>query len=135
MNEQDMTIEEHCKAHWLGRRDAFEAMLDAEDYDHPDYGSLYDYGLSFDYVPGGTFVDQPNGYFRYQLSWGGPSDELRVYLDVELKPYRMEYWFLDWFTGHGIDVKDDEIARRLWGHLSLDGDDDHLRTMITAATD
>ena len=57
------------------------------------------YGLSFDYVPSNTFDDQEQGYFRYQLSWGGPSDEFRFYIDPDGSVYCIEYWFLDWFDG------------------------------------
>lgn len=67
--------------------------------DVPDLGSLHEYGLAFDYVAAGTFKDQGAGYFRYQLSWGGPSDEFRFYTDAELRIERIEYWFLDWFDG------------------------------------
>jgi hypothetical protein len=68
----------------------------------PDYDeeSLYDYGLSFDYVMPHTFGDeQKEGHFRYQLSWGGPSDEFRFYVGPGYKVYRIEYVFQDWFDG------------------------------------
>lgn len=59
--------------------------------------SFHEYGLSFDYVepaePG------ENGYFRYQLSWGGPSDEFRFYCDPGFRCYYVEYVFMDWFDG------------------------------------
>ena len=64
-----------------------------------DLGNLCDYGLCFDYVAPGTFEDQDEGYFRYQLSWGGPSDEFRFFVGPDFQPYRVEYWFLDWFDG------------------------------------
>ena len=65
-----------------------------------DLGNIYEYGLSFDYVAPETFgKDQRRGYFRYQISWGGPSDEFRFYTDERLQPERIEYWFLDWFDG------------------------------------
>ena len=50
-----------------------------EDGNVPDLGNIFEYGLSFDYVTPGTFKSQVGGYFRYQLSWGGPSDEIRFY--------------------------------------------------------
>lgn len=53
------------------------------------------YALSFDYV----VTDQKRGYFRYQLSCGGPSDEFRFYVDERLQLTRIEYWYLDWFDG------------------------------------
>lgn len=67
--------------------------------DVEDLGNIFEYGLSFDYVPAGTFHDQKTGYFRYQISWGGPSDEFRFFCDKTFTPYRIEYWFLDWFDG------------------------------------
>ena len=56
--------------------------------------------MSFDYVPHDTFQDiEEGGFFRYQLSWGGPGDEFRFFADPESECYRVEYWFLDWFDG------------------------------------
>jgi len=65
---------------------------------HPD--ELAEYGLSMDYVKPGTFKNQKAGYWRWQLSYGGPADEFRVYGNGEV-----EYWFLDWYDGAKIDVK------------------------------
>jgi len=64
----------------------------------PDYGTLFDYGLGFDYIEPRTFKDQRVGYYQYLLSWGGPSDEFRFYVR-DSGIYRIEYWFLDWFDG------------------------------------
>lgn len=61
--------------------------------------SLSEYGLCFDYVAAGTFADQEEAYFRYQISWGGPSDEFRFFVNPDLSCHRVEYWFLDWFDG------------------------------------
>ena len=33
----------------------------------PDGESFHEHGLSFDYVPAGTFNGQKEGYFRYQI--------------------------------------------------------------------
>ena len=64
-----------------------------------DLGNFNEYGLSFDYVAPGTFGEQKRGYFRYQLSWGGPSDEFRFFTNPDFSLYRVEYWFMDWFDG------------------------------------
>lgn len=70
-----------------------------EDY-HPEHETnMYEYGLDFGYIEAGTFAEQEHGYFRYQLSWGGPSDEFRFFVDVDHRPYKIEYWFMDWFDG------------------------------------
>lgn len=73
------------------------AFLSGRDDD--DLGCLNDYGLCFGYVAPGTYDSQPEGYFQYQLSWGGPSDEFRYYVNPDLTCHRVEYWFLDWFDG------------------------------------
>jgi len=72
---------------------------------------LGEYGLAFDYVPAGTFQGQEEGYFRYQLSWGGPGDEIRFYADADLHVYKIEYWFLDWYDGAKLDVTNDAVAQ------------------------
>lgn len=79
--------------------------------DIPELGNIFEYGLSFDYVAPHTFEDQHRGYFRYQLSWGGPSDEFRIY--AEGREYhwnvdRIEYWFLDWFDGATRQLSGDD---------------------------
>lgn len=83
----------------------------------PDLGNIYEYGLSFDYVPHDTFNNQPQGYFRYQLSWGGPSDEFRFYVDVDYYPYNIEYWFMDWFDGamRHPEGEDLELVKDIFG--------------------
>mgnify|MGYP006353200869 FL=1 len=77
--------------------------------DTPEYGNLNEYGLSFDYC---YSTRNSPGYFRYQLSWGGPSDEFRIYADkrgeYRWNIWKIEYWFMDWFDG---------------AHKTLSGDD------------
>ncbi|MFZ5734741.1 MAG: hypothetical protein ACOY4O_18550 [Pseudomonadota bacterium] len=81
-----------------------------------DLGELHDYGLCFDYIAPGTFDDQREGYFRYQLSWGGPSDEFRFFINPDLSCHRVEYWFLDWFDGaHRVCEGDaQDLLLELW---------------------
>lgn len=69
------------------------------DESDPDLGTFSEYGLSFDYVPAGTIRGQKVAYFRYQLSWGGPSDEFRFFVNPDFSVHRIEYWFMDWFDG------------------------------------
>ena len=89
-----------------------------------DLGNFIEYGLSVDYVPKGTFSDQRRGYLRYQLSWGGPSDEFRYFLDETLEIDRVEYWFLDWFDGarkvlRGRDLELMTEIYRDWKELEI----------------
>ena len=79
-----------------------------------DYDDFFSYmnerGLSFDYVEPNTFNDQTRGYWRFQLSWGGPSDEFRIYTDIFTnKIHYIEYWYMDWFDGAKVNADDDII--------------------------
>jgi len=78
-----------------------------EDLKNPEYEAL-----AFDYVEPHTFTErsvfppyiQAEGYWRWQFSWGGPSDELRGYVNEHKQLHRLEYWFLDWGDGASITV-------------------------------
>ena len=91
--------------------------LEKEDPDasDDDLGNFNEYGLSFDYVSPNTFKGQRRGYFRYQLSWGGPSDEFRFDCDENLRPTRIQYWFLDWFDGAHRNLKGEDF--KLMGEI------------------
>ena len=61
---------------------------------------FYQYALSFDVVN----ADKPGeSYVRYQISTGGPAEEIRFFCDFNRRPYRAEFWFLDWFDGASRD--------------------------------
>ena len=84
-----------------------DAHLDGyEDF----YDYINNYVLAFDYVERGTFTDQERGYFRFQLSWGGPSDEFRIYVDYDKQITHIDYWFLDWGDGASVRIPEDSIA-------------------------
>tara|TARA_R100000995_G_scaffold44707_1_gene21058 strand:- start:87 stop:527 length:441 start_codon:yes stop_codon:yes gene_type:complete len=91
-----------------------QIALETFNEDVSGYDDFYDYinnyGLGFDYVEKGTFTDQERGYFRYQLSWGGPSDEFRIYVDYDKQITHIDYWFLDWGDGASVRIPEDSIA-------------------------
>ena len=90
---------------------AFCEYANMEDpYDSPtcEMNTIYDYGLSVDLSVG----DKCAPYIRWQFSWGGPSDELRIYADDTI-----EYVFLDWFVGIGFDVTGEDWAEWAAGHI------------------
>jgi hypothetical protein len=61
-----------------------------------DVGSFYEYGLSFDFVEADENSD---GYYRFQICWGGPSSEVRIFKDGTI-----EAVYMDWFVGVGFNV-------------------------------
>jgi hypothetical protein len=100
--ETELTCKQRINSHLKGRIEDLTALW--HDYqngieDNPEIGNIYEYGLSFDYV---ASENHKRGYFRYQISWGGPSDEFRFYAqgkDYKWKTDRIEYVFMDWFDG------------------------------------
>ena len=70
-------------------------------YQAESWQGLKEYALSTDFVPAHTFQGQNCGYWRYQISWGGPQDEFRVYSVIN----KVEYWYSDWFDGASVPVK------------------------------
>jgi hypothetical protein len=96
----EQLVEAECDSTIEVLRDLWELYCkDSDAYHDVHSTNLYEYGLSFDYVPLDTFHDQEEGYFRYQISWGGPSDEFRFFTGPDFVPYRIEYWYMDWFDG------------------------------------
>lgn len=81
---------------------------------------LNEFGLGWDYVLSNTFDNQEQGYYRWQLSWGGPSDEFRIFTDHEKNIQSVEYWFLDWFDGASIKVNDREVLDMINWQLEAD---------------
>jgi len=88
----------------LERMDNSDAEVSEEAYEE-----LYNYGLSLDYVPPFTFDGQRAGYWRWQLSWGGPSDEFRIYVDDDTNIREILYVYQDWYqhTEQSVWHRDD----------------------------
>ena len=81
----------------------FEGRLEDLKVTDPD-DENYTGGLCFDYVEPETFEDQLEGYWRWQLSWGGPADEFRIYVNPDKSVHRIEYWYLDWWDGAHVTL-------------------------------
>ena len=76
-----------------------------EDLKNPEFE-----GLGFDYVKPHTFKDQTEGYWRWQFSWGGPSDELRAFVNRDDSIHRLEYWYMDWYDGAKVSIAAEHAA-------------------------
>ena len=78
-----------------------------------DLGSFNEYGLSFDYVAPGTYTDQNRGYFRYQISWGGPAEQFEIYADKgrggRWYIWQIEFHLLDWGSDSGFTLSGDDL--------------------------
>ena len=74
-------------------------LFEADDQETEELVSLNNYELDISLIEAGTFEGQRAEYICYQLSWGGPSDEFRIYKNGDV-----EYWFMDWGDGAKVDV-------------------------------
>lgn len=99
--------------------------LRQEDIKDPEFE-----GLSFDYVEPHTFTDQLEGYWRWQFSWGGPSDELRAFVNENKEIHRLEYWFMDWMDGAKIDLTQE---RPEWSGLTVGPEWQRMQDYIEAS--
>lgn len=136
------TRTQSCKSRWFPHKNsrlrdlrrlfaAYQAGEDSKLYKRvsAELGDFHDYGLCFDYVTPGTFNGQREGYWRYQLSWGGPSDEFRFYASSpESTPHRIEYVFLDWFDGctRKLRGKDEAFLTEIWNDFQECGMIEHV---------
>jgi hypothetical protein len=111
----DLRIERHLRSRITDLRGLWATWCAGTENDN-EQGSLAEYGLCFDYVAPGTFHDQREAFFRYQLSWGGPSDEFRFFVNSDLSCHRIEYWFLDWFDGayRALSGENEQLLSELW---------------------
>jgi len=107
-DEKD-TLIERAKKRLNATEKAITTFMNLDDLDNntEEYGTFYEYPLSVD------FVEQDGkqaAYIRYQISYGGPSDEIRIYPGDNRT---IEYVFLDWFIGIGIDITGEDWAEWL----------------------
>ena len=99
-----MTCEEVIEQHMTDRLADIRELwrLEQSGEEDPDLGTLNEYGLYFDWVEANTFCDQEQGFWRYQLSWGGPQDEFRAETRNGIKEERLgpiHYHFMKQYDG------------------------------------
>ena len=96
----------------IAKRKASEMLGNDYHYQENFFDYLNDgYFLSWDFVEPFTFGDdQKAGYWRLQISYGGPSSEFRIYADSEKEIRKIEYWYLNWFDGAFVEVPHDSVS-------------------------
>lgn len=104
MSEQELKCKDKVQNHFESRMRDIRTLYYAPEQTTEELGNLNEYGLSIDLVETGTFKDQREDYIRYQISWGGPAEEFRIYKNGDV-----EFWFLDWFDGAHVDVTGEDM--------------------------
>jgi len=117
METKQQTCTERIEQSYTGRMDDLKDILTCSgDFAHCEdlMQGLNEYGLGFDYVEHEEEEEKEN-FWRFQISWGGPSEEFRIYTDgKEGEIQKIEFWFLDWFDGASKDVTEEKINND-WG--------------------
>ena len=115
------TCADRVADHWNNRRGELLQFRDAgpeTDFTNPEGYPLSEYALCLDYV---DQVGKNPGYWRYQISSGGPQEEIRYYAtkDMPSDGYLgdmtpVELWLLDWFDGASTELVGDDLELALW---------------------
>ena len=101
-------IKEEIKDNSLSEDDDFDMLSSCLQGRIREYQAerFNEYGLCFDYVELDGNNDQD--YFRYQICYGGPTEEIRFYDNGAI-----EYVYMDWFCGIGFNVNTDSTFKSL----------------------
>jgi hypothetical protein len=123
--EMDEKCNDKVRDAYTGRMDEVRTLWNIYKKDPAAYDEDAGTWTCFDYVPKGTFEGQRRGYFRYQIRYGGPSEEFRFFVDETLDITRAEFWYLNGFDGASVRVtgRDLETWREIW-------DDFHGRDLL-----
>lgn len=68
--------------------------------------------------------DECGAYIEWQLSWGGPADGFRFFLDLAGDVYAVVYYYQDWADGADMKVTDSESLELLRDAFVLNFGDD-----------
>lgn len=119
-----MSSSKSCRSRWRENKNFRIRELHHlwKGYQQNGEGPITEYGLCFDFVPSSSPASP--GYWRWQLSYGGPADEFRFYADSPHAGCRaVEYVFIDWFDGHSrrLAGRDFALLAEIWQGLFVGG--------------
>ena len=101
-------------------KEAEEYLKENENFDiEKDIGFIDEYPLSIDYIK--PNVNDTPPYWLYLISYGGPRSEIRFFVDDKsaTKPYKVEFWYLEWSNSGKQDVTGEAIIEQLWEQVLL----------------
>ena len=120
---KELTCEDVIVEHYNDRLQQVRATIADVDKAEEDGNGIT--WLDFSYVEAHTFNGQERGYYRWQLSWGGPSDEYRIWMNKDGIEH-ITYHFMDWYDGAEIEVYDNEIQEFIEAVFEFDYQSDAM---------
>ncbi len=100
--------------------EATEFLKGKEDFNVEKHiGFIDEYPLSIDYIE--PNVNDTPPHWQYLISYGGPGSEIRFFVDDKssTKPYKVEFWLLEWFNNRKQDVTGEDVIEHLWEQILL----------------
>ena len=97
-----------------------EYLKENENFDvEKDIGFIDEYPLSIGYIE--PNVNDTPPYWQYLISYGGPGSEIRFFVGDKssTEPYKVEFWFSDWFNSTRQDVTNETIIEHVWEQAML----------------
>ena len=84
-----------------------------------DIGFIDEYPLSIDYIEPNISDTPP--HWRYLIAYGGPGSEIRFFVDDKssTKPYKVEFWYLEWSNSRKQDLTGEIVIEQLWEQTLL----------------
>ena len=121
--KEKQSIKDIALDHLISRSEDIADIMQRQQSEDPDiadqaYNEFYEYGLSFEYVPPFKFPDQRAGFWCWQISWGGPSEEFRVYVDEDERIVEIDFVYLNWGEGHTIPIITNPMS---YNNIKIDG--------------
>lgn len=101
-------------------KEAEEYLKENKNFDvEKDIGFIDEYPLSIDYIEPNIYDTPP--FWQYLISYGGPGSEIRFFVNDKsaTKPYKVEFWLLEWATAAKYDVTDEAIIKDVWEQAML----------------
>ena len=96
-------------------KEAEEYLKENANFDvEKDIGFIDEYPLSIDYIEANVYDTPP--YWEYLISYGGPRTEIRFFVNNKnsAEPYKVEFWFSEWYNNGKQDVTGEAIIEQLW---------------------
>ena len=128
MTKENLTCSDRIAQSWASRSNDLKEFQNSDDLENSEGYHLGEYGLCFDFVAPNTFDDQPFGYWRYQISYGGPTEEIRFNTEFNEDSTdrftkdvitTVEYAYLDWFDGATQQLEDEDKDLAMWVYEML----------------
>ncbi len=116
IGERVSSCEEHLKLLFHALDEDYDNEDNAEEIKEELERNGYDYNSIFEYAAGVSYQK----VIKIELSGGGPSSHIEVFLNEDDQIIKVLYVFLDWFDGATRKINEDSLIYR-YASLYVEG--------------